>query len=98
VAYGEAMESVKGQNTLPVPEHLRNAPTRLMKELGYGRDYDYSHDNPEAWSPEQRYFPDGMEEQRYYRPVPRGLEIKIAEKLDELRRKRLRKPEDKRDT
>jgi putative ATPase len=97
-AYGEAMESVKGQGTLPVPEHLRNAPTRLMKELGYGRDYHYSHEGPDAWSPEQRYFPDGMEEQQYYRPVPRGLEIKIAEKLDELRRNRLHKTETKDDT
>jgi putative ATPase len=97
-AYGEAMESVKGQGTLPVPEHLRNAPTRLMKELGYGRDYHYSHNSPDALSPEQTYFPEGMDEQQYYRPVPRGLEIKIAEKLDELRRKRLLKTEPKGDT
>jgi putative ATPase len=97
-AYGEAMESVKGQGTLPVPEHLRNAPTRLMKDLGYGRDYHYSHVAPDAWSPEQTYFPDGMDEQQYYRPVPRGLEIKIAEKLDELRRKRLPKSGGKGDT
>lgn len=98
MAYGEAMESVKAQGTLPVPEHLRNAPTRLMKELGYGREYHYSHDNPDAWSPEQYYFPDGMEERQYYHPVPRGLEIKIGEKLAELRRRRLRKPESKGDT
>jgi putative ATPase len=97
-AYGEAMGSVKAQGTLPVPDHLRNAPTRMMKEMGYGRDYHYSHNGPDAWSPEQRYFPDGMEEQQYYRPVPRGLEIKIAEKLDELRRKRLHKTETKDDT
>jgi putative ATPase len=98
MAFGEAMEAVKSQGTLPVPEHLRNAPTRLMKELGYGRDYHYSHDSADAWSPEQRYFPDDMEDQQYYRPVPRGLEIKIADKLDELRRKRLLKSKPKEDT
>jgi putative ATPase len=97
-AYGEAMESGKSQGTLPVPEHLRNAPTRLMKELGYGHEYHYSHDSSDAFSPEQHYFPDGMEERQYYKPVARGLEIKIAEKLEELRRKRLRKMESADDT
>ncbi|HEY3487871.1 MAG TPA: replication-associated recombination protein A [Gammaproteobacteria bacterium] len=97
-AFNEAMDAVKSQGSLPVPLHLRNAPTRLLKELDYGRDYQYSHDSPDAWSAEQRYFPDAMDEQQYYRPVARGLELKIAEKLEELRRKRLLRPAGKGDT
>jgi putative ATPase len=65
--------------------HLRNAPTRLMKELGYGRAYRYAHDAPDAYVAGEQYFPDGMEPRRYYRPVSRGLEIRIAEKLERLR-------------
>ena len=65
--------------------HLRNAPTKLMKELGYGREYRYAHDEPEAYAAGEQYFPEGMGEPGYYRPVPRGLEIKIAEKLAHLR-------------
>jgi putative ATPase len=70
--------------TLDVPMHLRNAPTRLMKGLGYGDGYRYAHDEDEAFAPGVRYFPDDMPERRYYYPVPRGLEAKIAEKLEEL--------------
>ena len=68
-----------------VPGHLRNAPTKLMKELGYGRTYRYAHDEPEAYAAGERYFPDGMTDVRFYRPTPRGLEGKIADKLAHLR-------------
>ena len=58
----------------PVPVHLRNAPTRLMKELGYGKAYRYAHDEPEAYAAGENYFPEGMPEVRFYQPTPRGLE------------------------
>jgi putative ATPase len=73
--------------SLDVPMHLRNAPTRLMKELGYGDRYRYAHDEPGAIASGEKYFPDDMDERRYYDPVPRGLEIKIREKLAEIRKR-----------
>jgi putative ATPase len=85
VAMAEAMADVAEFGTLEVPLKLRNAPTRLMKELGYGRDYRYAHDEPDAFAAGERYLPDGMPDRRYYRPVPRGLELKIAEALARLR-------------
>ena len=85
VAMGEAMEDVERFGTLEVPLRLRNAPTRLMKNLGYGRGYRYAHDEPEAFAAGERYLPDNMPDRRYYRPVPRGLELKIAEALARLR-------------
>jgi putative ATPase len=85
VAMDEAMADVREFGTLEVPLRLRNAPTRLMKELGYGRDYRYAHDEPDAFAAGERYLPDGMPDRRYYRPVPRGLEIKIGEALARLR-------------
>jgi putative ATPase len=85
VAMGEAMEDVAAFGTLEVPLRLRNAPTRLMKNLGYGRDYRYAHDEPDAFAAGERYLPDAMPDRRYYRPVPRGLEIKIGEALARLR-------------
>jgi putative ATPase len=85
VAMGEAMADVSEFGTLEVPLRLRNAPTRLMKNLGYGRDYRYAHDEPEAFAAGERYLPDGMPDRRYYRPVPRGLEVKISEALARLR-------------
>ncbi|RCX31948.1 replication-associated recombination protein A [Thioalbus denitrificans] len=84
-AYGAAQEDVRRSGTLEVPVHLRNAPTRLMKELGYGHAYRYAHDEPEAYAAGERYFPEELGERRYYRPVPRGLEIRIGEKLEHLR-------------
>jgi putative ATPase len=68
-----------------VPVHLRNAPTKLMKELGFGKAYRYAHDEPGAYAAGESYLPEGMEEPGWYRPVPRGLEIKVAEKLERLR-------------
>jgi len=86
-AFGAAKSFVKHDTTRPVPLRLRNAPTRLMRELDYGKDYRYAHDEEDAFAAGERYFPDDMPEQRFYRPAPRGLEIKIAEKLAELRRR-----------
>jgi len=85
VAFKEAMEDAARFGSLEVPMHLRNAPTRLMKELGYGKGYRYAHDEPDAYAAGQQYFPDGMPQRQYYRPVPRGLEIKIAEALERRR-------------
>ena len=68
-----------------VPEHLRNAPTKLMKELGYGADYRYAHDEAEGYAAGESYLPDGMPAVHWYQPVARGLEQKIAEKLAHLR-------------
>jgi len=85
VAMNEAMADVGEFGTLEVPLRLRNAPTRLMKNLGYGRDYRYAHDEPDAFAVGERYLPDDMPDRRYYRPVPRGLEVKIGEALARLR-------------
>jgi putative ATPase len=87
VAFGAAMEDAKRHGTLDVPLHLRNAPTGLMKGLGYGKGYRYAHDEPEAYAAGEKYFPDGMEPARYYEPVDRGLEIRIREALARLRSK-----------
>jgi putative ATPase len=84
-AFNAAMQDAKTHGSLEVPLHLRNAPTRLMKKLGYGRAYRYAHDEPDAYAAGEHYFPDGMTPRRYYEPVPRGLEQKIAEKLAQLR-------------
>ena len=84
-AYGAALEDAKAQGTLDVPMHLRNAPTRLMKDLGYGKGYRYAHDEPDALAPGQTHFPDGLEPRRYYEPVPRGLELKVRETLERVR-------------
>jgi putative ATPase len=85
-AYNAARAFVKQDKTREVPVHLRNAPTKLMKELGYGHDYRYAHDEPNAYAAGESYLPDGMSEPGWYRPVPRGLEQKIAEKLAMLRK------------
>jgi putative ATPase len=85
VAMDEAMSDVREFGTLEVPLRLRNAPTRLMKNLGYGRGYRYAHDEPDAFAAGERYLPDDMPDRRYYRPVPRGLELKIGEALARLR-------------
>ena len=81
------MEDVQRFGTLDVPLHLRNAPTRLMKDIGYGKGYRYAHDEADAFAAGEKYFPDAMEPRTYYHPVPRGLEIRIAEALERLRRR-----------
>jgi putative ATPase len=80
-AFNAAKADAAGLGSLEVPLHLRNAPTRLMKDIGYGKGYRYAHDEPDAYAAGERYFPDGMPERRYYVPAPRGLEIKIGEAL-----------------
>jgi putative ATPase len=84
-AFGTAMQDAREQGSLEVPLHLRNAPTKLMKELGYGKAYRYAHDEPEGYAAGESYFPEELGERRYYRPVERGLEQKIAERLAHLR-------------
>ena len=84
-AYNEAKAFIKKDGTRPVPMHLRNAPTKLMKELDYGKNYRYAHDEAGAFAAGESYLPEGMPEPGFYRPVERGLEIKIAEKMRTLR-------------
>ena len=84
-AFGAARELVRNDTTRPVPERLRNAPTRLMKQLGYGRDYRYAHDEPDAYAAGENYFPEGMQKPEFYRPTERGLEARIREHLERLR-------------
>lgn len=84
VAYNAARKEAADTGSLEVPVHLRNAPTKLMKSLDYGKAYRYAHDEPDAYAAGENYFPDQMGQRRYYHPVPRGLEIKIAEKLERL--------------
>jgi len=85
VAYNAARSFVAEDESRPVPLHLRNAPTRLMKKLGHGRDYRYAHDEPDAYAAGERYLPDGMPNVEWYRPTERGLESRIAERLAQLR-------------
>ena len=86
-AFKAAMADAQEQGTLEVPLRLRNAPTGLMKGLGYGKGYRYAHDEPDAFAAGETYFPDDLPARRYYEPVPRGLEIKIAEALARRRQK-----------
>lgn len=85
-AFNEAMAFVKKDKSREVPIHLRNAPTRLMKQLGYGHEYRYAHNEPHAYAAGEHYLPEGMKEPGWYQPVPRGLEIKITEKMAFLRK------------
>lgn len=84
-AFDAAMRDAADAGSLEVPPHLRNAPTRLMRELGHGKAYRYAHDEPEAYAAGENYFPEAIAPRRYYHPVARGLEQKIAEKLARLR-------------
>ena len=85
VAYNSARSFIAKDGSRPVPLHLRNAPTRLMKELDYGKNYRYAHDESDAYAAGEKYFPEGMPPITWYQPVDRGLEIKIGEKLAHLR-------------
>jgi putative ATPase len=87
-AYNAARAFVAKDSTRPVPMHLRNAPTRLMKELGYGKGYRYAHDEEGAYAAGETYLPEGMDPVQWYRPTDRGLEIKIREKLEQLRNRK----------
>ncbi|KXW56423.1 replication-associated recombination protein A [Ferrovum sp. PN-J185] len=84
-AFNQAKAFVSQDKTRDVPHHLRNAPTQLMKQLGYGKTYRYAHDEPEAYAAGENYFPEGMNKPQWYQPTPRGLEQKIQEKLSHLR-------------
>jgi len=84
-AYQAAAADAASLGSLEVPLHLRNAPTRLMKEMGYGKGYRYAHDEPGGYAAGERYFPEGMPDRRYYVPTSRGLEIKIGEALNARR-------------
>ena len=87
VAANAAAADAREYGSLEVPMHLRNAPTKLMQGLGYGDGYRYAHDEEDAFAPGEKYFPEDMPERKYYHPVPRGLELKIGEKLEQLARK-----------
>ena len=87
VAYKSARAFIWQDTTRAVPLHLRNAPTKLMKQLDYGKGYRYAHDEPDAFAAGETYLPEGMDAPGFYQPVPRGLEIKIAEKMSELARR-----------
>jgi putative ATPase len=84
MAFKGAMREAAELGSLEVPLHLRNAPTKLMKQLGYGDEYRYAHDEPEGYAAGEDYFPESLAPRVYYQPVPRGLELKIGEKLRHL--------------
>jgi putative ATPase len=84
-AFNAAMEAARNNGSLEVPLHLRNAPTRLMKDLGYGNEYRYAHSEDEGYAAGEKYFPDQMPDEIYYHPVDRGLEQKISERLAHFR-------------
>ena len=86
LAFNQAMDFVKKDKSREVPIHLRNAPTQLMKQLGHGYDYRYAHDEPNGYAAGEHYLPEGMESPEWYKPVKRGLEVKIVEKLASLRK------------
>ncbi|OIQ66656.1 replication-associated recombination protein A [mine drainage metagenome] len=83
-AYNAARAFAREHGTQPVPLHLRNAPTRLMKSLGYSQGYRYAHDEADAFAAGENYFPEGMTPPRFYRPTARGVEERIARRLQEL--------------
>jgi putative ATPase len=84
LAWNEALADARSSGSLDVPVHLRNAPTKLLKELGHGRAYRYAHDEPDGYAAGETYLPEAIGRRRYYRPVDRGLEIRIREKLERL--------------
>lgn len=84
MGFKSALRAAAEYGSLEVPMHLRNAPTKLMKQLGYGDEYRYAHDEPDAYAAGEDYFPDDLEPLPLYQPVPRGLELKIGEKLNHL--------------
>lgn len=94
--YKTALQDARELGSQEVPLHLRNAPTRLMKELGYGEEYRYAHDEPQGYAAGEDYFPASLEPRRYYQPVPRGLEIKIGEKLQYLQQLDAQSPRQRR--
>ena len=94
-AFGAAQADVRAHGTAEVPMHLRNAPTKLMKSLGWSKGYQYDHDAEGGVALDQTGFPDALGERVYYRPVDRGMEIRLGEKLDALRTARAKAREDR---
>ena len=94
-AFKAAMQDAREKGSLEVPMHLRNAPTSLMKGLGYGKGYRYAHDEDEAVALGENYFPEDMSPARYYHPVPRGLEIRIRDKLEDIARRARERKQDR---
>ncbi len=84
MAFNQAKRDASSDPNYPVPEHLRNAPTKLMKELGFGEEYRYAHNEPGAFAAGENYFPEAIQERQYYQPTDRGLEKQIADKLNYL--------------
>jgi putative ATPase len=95
-AFKAAMRDAAEHGSQEVPLHLRNAPTKLMKELGYGDEYRYAHDEPDAYAAGEDYFPQAFEPRAYYQPVPRGLELKIRDKLQHLKNQDRNSPRQRR--
>jgi putative ATPase len=91
--YGKVKDTIKKTGTLPVPLHIRNAPTKLMTEVGYGKGYKYAHDYKDAYTP-QEYLPEGLRDQRFYTPTTRGHEKIIKERLDKWLKIKRTKRED----
>ena len=96
-AFGAARDFVRQDQSRAVPHHLRNAPTRLMKDLGYGDNYRYAHDEPDAYAAGENYLPEGVQPLTFYQPTEQGLEARIKERLEslhgrDLKAKRARKP------
>ncbi|MBV0931784.1 replication-associated recombination protein A [Marinobacterium weihaiense] len=91
-AFNQCRAEIREQGSLPVPEHLRNAPTSLMKDLGHGAEYRYAHDEPDAYAAGENYLPEAIADRQWYRPEPRGLEIKIRDKLQHLRQQDAHSP------
>ena len=83
-AYNQMKALVKTEGTRPIPMHLRNAPTKMMQDMDWGKGYRYAHDEPDAFAAGEDYFPEGLDNPHFYQPVPRGLEIKIGQKLAHL--------------
>lgn len=92
-AYNQMKALVKTEGTRPIPMHLRNAPTKMMQDMDWGKGYRYAHDEPEAFAAGEDYFPEGMDNPHFYQPVPRGLEIKIADKLARLQQLNAQSPQ-----
>ena len=84
-AYNAVRAHIGKDASRPVPMHLRNAPTRMMKDMGFGKEYRYAHSEADAYAAGERYLPDDMADEHWYQPVARGMEIKIGDKLAELR-------------
>jgi len=92
-AFNQCMADIRSDPDHEVPVHLRNAPTRLLKSMGHGNEYRYAHNEPEGFAAGESYLPEAIHQRRYYQPLPRGLEIKLAEKRERLDEKNRNSPQ-----